>query len=148
MKISKNSNGFGTTYYKITENQLLKYFDKSKNQIVRFLVSNNGFDAFNLDLLYGSRIVDDVLYLCVTDGREIEINGNEADPESAIDDYGISGIQKYIKNVTDDIMGRYLTDYELTTDYDLNELAFDIISGKYADFTQVVKDAEELDILD
>lgn len=149
LKISKNSRRSGTTFYKITEDQLLKFYDKIDNQILRFIVSNNGFDAFNVDLMYGSKLINRVLYLCVTDGRDIEVKGKMVDPESALDDYGISGVSDYVEDGTDDIIQRYITFYELnlTKDFDLNKVAYDIISGNYADFTQVVKDAEELDLL-
>lgn len=139
--------GSGTTFYTITEDQLLKHYDKAENLIVRNVVSDEGFKAFDLDSMYGSKIIDDTLYLCVTDGMEITVNGNEVDPEFALEDYSISDLSKYIKEGDDTIINRYVSEYELK-DIDLNKVAIDILDGGAVTFTDVVKYAADLDLLD
>ena len=138
----------GTVFYEITESDLLKFYDKSDNGIMRFIVDRDGFDAFDLEQLYGSELFDDhLLYLCVTDGADIEINGEDVFPEEALAKYTPDDLFAYIKPGNDGIIRRYLSEYELKT-YDINDVAFDMIHDGYPDFTEIVKWAEELGWLD
>lgn len=137
----------GTTFYYITEDDLLKFYDKNDNGILRFIVDRDGFDAFDLDKLYGSQLFGDILYLCVTDGNEIMVDGELVAPEEVLDIYTPEDISEYEKHANDGIIRRYLSEYEMK-EVDLDDVAFDMINDGYADFTEVVKWADELDWLD
>lgn len=137
----------GTTFYTINESDLLKYYDKSNNPILRYVVSENGFKAFDIDDLYGSRLIGDTLYLCVTDGNDITVRGEDVFPEDALEDYDISDLSGYIEDGNDKIIGRYLTAYELKP-FDLNDVAYELMKGGTATFTDILTWANELDLLD
>ena len=136
-----------TTFYTITESQLLKHYDSNDNGILRFVVSENGFNAFDIDRLYGSKIIGDVLYLCVTDGHDIIVNGEETYPEDALDMYDISALSAYIQEGDDKIIDRYVSEYELKP-IDINDVALDLLDGGAVDFTDVVEWAKDLDLID
>ena len=137
----------GTTFYYITEDDLLKFYDKSDNCILRYIVENEGFDAFDLEKLYGSELFGDIFYLCVTDGNEIMIDGEMVAPEEVLAMYAPEDISEYEKHGNDGIIRRYLSEYEMK-EVDLDDVAFDMINDGYADFTEIVKCAVELDWLD
>ena len=140
--------GVGSTvFYTITESQLLKHYDADDNYIVRYIVSENGFDAFEIDNMYGSKLIGDILYLCVTDGNDIIVNGEEIFPEDALDMYDISALSAYIQPGDDDVIDRYVSTYELKP-IDINDVAPDILDQGAVDFTEVVEWAKELDLLD
>lgn len=136
-----------TKFYTITESQLLKHYDKNKNGILRFVVSENGFNAFDIEKMYGSKIIGDILYLCVTDGYEIDVNGEMIEPEFALDMFDISALSAYIVDGDDKIIDRYVSEYELKP-IDLNDVALDILDGGAVDFTDIVEWANDLDLLD
>lgn len=137
----------GTTFYTITESDLLKHYDESDNPILRYVVSENGFNAFNIEDLYGSKLVNDTLYLCVTDGDDITVNGEDVYPEDALEDYDTSELAGYIKEGNDDIINRYLSTYELKP-INLNDVAAELMKGGAAKFTDILSWANELDLLD
>lgn len=139
---------FGSTiFYTITESQLLKHYDNDENGIVRYVVSEEGFNAFDLDRMYGSQVIGDVLYLCVTDFQDIEVNGEKIYPEDALDMYDVSALSAYIQDGDDKIIDRYLSKYELRP-IDVNSVALDILDGGATDFTDVVEWAKDLDLID
>ena len=152
MKIYKNNDAklpenTGTTFYKVTEDQLLKYYDKDKNPIARYIVSENGFNAFDLDLMYGSEVIGDALYYCDTDGFDIEVNGQEVAPEDALDKFGVDALTTYIKDADTDFIKRHLSSYEFKP-VNLDKVAADILDDGSITFTEMVKFAYDLDLID
>lgn len=108
--------------------QLLK--DNDKNPMLIWLVEQKGFDAFDLDQLYGSAVSDDVLYLCDTNGEDILIDGEPVDPETAIENYGIEAIQPYISDPDTKYILRYLSPDEVS-EIDLEEAAQALMNQPY-----------------
>lgn len=136
----------GTVFYEVTEDQLKSYYDESvDNMISKYLVREYGFDAFDLDRMYGSAVVDDNLYICVTDGDYIEIDGYEINPEDALQEYSIEDLQAFIQPADDEIMKRYVSSYEFKTP-DMDEVALELLTAGHS-FYQIVEDANELDLM-
>lgn len=139
----------GTHFYKIELPQLIDSLnDNDGNLWLIYALQEYGWNALDMDHNYfGSAIVDDIFYLCVTDGTEIEINGNLEDPETAIDDFGVDSIVNYIENATDNIIHRYITAYELNfKQVDVNDIAIKLLEDNYT-FLEIVRSAEDADIL-
>ena len=147
MEIYRNTkstpDGSGTTYYYITEDQLLKFYDKSDNVIMRYLVSENGFDAFYIEGVPGYAMFDDILYICDTDGADIMVNGKSIDPERALMKYTPDDLSEYEERGTDSIIKRYLSEYELA-EFDPNEVVLSMLDTGFADFKEIVKSAKDL----
>ena len=129
-----------TTYYRVTVKDLLDYF-KDKNVWMWAAFDNEGFDCLDIKSLYGSAIIGDTLFLCETNGVEIEVDGEQVDPETALEDYSISALSKYIKDVTDKAIEKNIDEYVIKG-FKYDKWAPDLIK-KY-DFTDMVDDYLEL----
>ena len=119
---------------------LLDYF-KNKNIWMWAAFDNEGFDCLDINSLYGSAIIGDTLFLCETNGVEIEVDGEQVDPESALEDYPISALSKYIKDVTNKAIEKNIDEYVIKG-FKYDKWAPDLIK-KY-DFTDMVDDYLEL----
>ena len=137
----------GTIFYKATEDELKKLIkDGKNNEIVKFIIDNNGVYAINEDKLYGGTITDDGdVYICVTDGKDIQIDGDPVFPEEAIETYSVEDIADYVKPMTEEIAHRYITDYELKP-FDIDEIAKKMMEQGYT-FLDIVKAASDLEII-
>ena len=136
---------YGTAFYAVTEDQLKDYYKDEENGVIRYLVEEYGFDVFDLEKLYGSATIDGVLYICDTDGVPIEVDGQEVDPEDALETFSIDELAYYIIDADDSIIKRYLTDHELA-EFNIDEVAYSMISGVDT-FSDVVRWIDELGLL-
>lgn len=136
---------YGTAFYAVTEDLLKQFYNDSENPIMQHLVNTYGFDAFDIDTLYGSEIIDGVLYVCDTNGSYIDVNGEEVDPESALESFTLDELSDYIIDADESIIKRYLTEHELAG-FDLDDVAYDMIHNGYA-FSEVAKWADKMDLL-
>lgn len=144
---SNPSKGSGTVFYAATLDQIIQcYQDYNKNAWVRQAFIENGFDALELESnLYGSAIFGDTLYICVTDGKDIIIQGKPIFPEDAFDLFDVAELSEYIEPADDAIISRYITEYEIQTP-NFDDWATDVLNDGY-DFTKLVKDYQEFDSL-
>ena len=152
MKISKSdikaaihrAKQSGTTYYRITLEDIQE--NEDMNVWVKKSFDERGWDAIDFsNKLYGSKVIGNKLYLCVTDGYDINVDGKNINPEEALDEYAIDDLQDYIKDKDDDIIDRYITTYEIF-EPDFNEWAVDILTTYDLDFSDVVRDYSEFDV--
>lgn len=150
MKITKkiyaaesDKRGSGTAFYSVTEDELKDYYsDEDTNVWMQALIKDKGFDAIDFDNnLFGSKIIDDVLYICVTDGRHITVDGKSIDPEEALDKYSVSELDGFISHGTDKLIHRYITEYEVYTP-DFDKYAIELLRD-HVPFDRLVSDYEE-----
>lgn len=87
--------------------------------------------------LWGSFVEGDDLYICVTDGYDIEINGEMVDPEQAYELYGLKALSDYIQPATDQIITSKITDDEMFA-VPFDDLIDDVLAGGWS-FTEAVK---------
>ena len=136
---------YGTAFYSVTEDQLQNYYDNEENIIIRYLVNEYGFEAFDIERLYGSAIIDDVLYICDTNGEEILVGGQSINPEDALENFTLDELSTYVIPADDSIIKRYLSEYELA-EFDLDDVAYDLIDGTTT-FSDVAKWADKMGLL-
>lgn len=137
----------GTTFYQASEEDIKRYYHDSDNCIIEYLIHSRGFEALDLDSMYGSAVIDDMLYICVTDGDYIVVGDDvEVNPEEALETYDLDDLQRYIKPITDTIIRRYVSEYEMKFP-DIDDLALEMLEKDYS-FTQIVKAAIELELID
>ena len=137
----------GTTFYKITLDNAIDAYE-STNIIVWQELLDNGWDAFDISkYLYGSAIIDDVLYVCDTDGTEIAVDGFGAvEPEEALETVDIELLNDYI--IVPDakqIVNRLITPYDLNDELvDLDDIAIQLLEKGYSfmDILRAAKDAQ------
>lgn len=157
MKISKklteavsgsSVNPSGTTFYRVSLEQLTDAFvsDNNSNLWMIYSIREFGFDAIKIKDIWGSEVVDDVLYLCKTDGQPLIINDVEVDPESALEDVPLQDLEEYIKDSTPEIIRKMITDYEFNFQ-DIDDLALKMLEDGHS-FLEIAKDAQEVDLLD
>jgi hypothetical protein len=133
----------GTTFYKVTLEQLKDAFSNDNimnNILILGAIDVQGFNALNLKALFGSVVVEDILYLCKTDGNEIEVDGKLINPEYAIEEYGIESIQSMIQDSTPEIILKDVTEYEIAPDFD--EVALYLLNSGHS-FHSLVEAANE-----
>lgn len=144
--------GVGTTFYPIPAERLLKAFDRARKKLNKFFVDiirYTDLEALNVDEFYGSQIdtVNRVLYLCVTDGKPIKVNGEEVDPEEALDKYTIEDLAEYTEQPSDDLILKHISMYELNPevfDADTIDMIVQDNLEKGVHFKDIVKDYDEL----
>lgn len=139
----------GTTIYEVP---LSEVQDKYKDDIiVSYLLATRGFNAFDLErYCEGSIVNGDNLYLLDTDYSPVRIFGVEVDDvELLLEDYTVDELDAagFIKPATKEVIRRYLSDYELTNDFDLDEVASALMSEGHT-FTEIVKAASNIDLID
>ena len=72
----------GTSWYPVSMRQFDEFTeDHIENIFLKYTAYYDGFNALDLDLMYGTRIVDDTLYICSSDGKAIQVGNEEVDPE-------------------------------------------------------------------
>ena len=114
---------------------------------MQYVINEYGWDALDFKHnLFGSEIIDDVLYICKTDGYEIQINGEDVEPEFALEDYSVEELSAYIDDADDDIITNSITTYELKP-IDLDEVSLRLLELGNS-FIDVVKAAQDADIID
>lgn len=134
----------GTTYYeaklKDVQNALGDGVPSDDvNLWTSLYVDKYGFDAIDFDHnLFGSYIQGDKIYICITDGYDINVNGEDVDPETALDKYSIEELSAYVKPADDEIITKAINHYELKQPIPFDELAEDGIDIGYS-FTELVK---------
>lgn len=138
----------GTTFYKCTLDQVIEALKKADSNIwLQYVINEYGWDALDFKHnLFGSEIIDDVLYICKTDGYEIQINGEDVEPEFALEDYSVEELSAYIDDADDDIITNSITTYELKP-IDLDEVSLRLLESGNS-FKDVVKAAYDADIID
>ena len=142
----------GTTYYKITLEEAIDAY-KDENSIVFGALTLYGWEAIDVHrYLIGSDIVDDVLYLCVTDGIDIEIDDDWSetgliDPEEALAAVGPEVLQNYIEPATSEVILKHLTPYDLADNIDLDEIALRLLEDGYT-FNTIVSAATDAQLIE
>lgn len=135
----------GTTFYKITEEMLNDSFSMSDDNI--FMVeelATYGIGAINeKELPLGSAVIDDVLYICNTDGKDIDVNGAEIFPEDAIEEVGIESLEDYIEDADEKTIKHYITTYEIKFD-DLTETAKKLLNSNLYGIKEVSDAFQEI----
>ena len=141
----------GTVYYHATDDELSSLLESggANTWIFEAINFNRLEDIINLDAgLYGSKIIDDEIYLCVTDGHDINVNGENVDPESALDQYDIDELAAYIQPMTEEIAVRYITEQEMNLSTDMvDSLALDLIEEAGYSFAYLAKEAQEIGLI-
>ena len=139
----------GTVFYKCKLDQVIQAEkDNDCNTWLLYALIEYGWNAIDFDHnMYGSAIIDDELYICKTDGYEINVDGEQVDPESALEDYDIESLSGYIQDATADIIIHSITEYELSKDIDVEELAIQMLNDQYS-FVDLVEAAKDADIIE
>lgn len=142
----------GTTFYVIPAEKLVKALDKSKRNLNKFfidIIRYTDLTCLNIDDLYGSQIdeVNNVLYLCISNGQPIQVNGEEVDPFEALDKYTIEDLSQYTKQPDDKVILDHISIYELNPDVFDSDTIDTIVEQnleKGVHFKDIVDDYDEL----
>lgn len=129
----------GTTWYKASYDEILDALqDSSVNPWVLIYFNTDNFNAINFKHnLWGSFVEGDDLYICVTDGYDIEINGEMVDPESAAEIYGLDELTEYIESATPEFIRSKITEDELDP-IPFNKLINNALDSGWS-FTELIK---------
>lgn len=135
----------GTTFYKATVDDIIDAYSENKSNIwIKAMFEDIGFDAINFDNgLYGSKIIDDVLYICETDGHMVNVDNSKYDPEKLLDEVDITDIEDMVKEADSDIIHRYITEYEVFLP-DFDKLAIDLLKSGDS-FSELVRYYQEFE---
>ena len=134
--------GIGTTYYKATIDDVVDAIQDGSNLFVYYAMLALGFESIDLDHhLFGSYIDGNTIYLCDTDGEDIEVQGKLFNPEDAMEEFGPEALESYIQDATPEIIRRFITPYELK--FDIDEGAYWLMKDGFG-FTEILKSYNEL----
>lgn len=132
----------------ITPDAFIDAFKESSNNVwLAAYIEDQVFDVLDLERnLFGSKVIDGILYYCEHNLDEIEINGEAIDAEDALDNYSVEELSSYIDvenpMSADEILSTF-TYYEMYP-IDWDDYAEDLI--KENSFIKVVSDAYALDV--
>lgn len=106
-----------------------------------------GLRIFNQDVFYGSLFEGDTVYLLDTDGKDVYISNEDYDPEELLEKFDIEDLQNFIRDVDNDVMKRYFTEYEVDwSKIDIEDVAISLLNeGK--SLQDVVQSAQECGLL-
>ena len=131
-----------TVFYRITLPDVLNALQDSNIWLYCSFVYD-GFNCLDITHLFGSKVIDSTLYLCITDGEYISVKGASTNPEDALDKYSIDDLSSYIEQCTPDIIRNYIDEYAIHAPlYD--KWAPMILSNGYK-FTDIVDDYIKLE---
>lgn len=137
----------GTTWYPVTMSQFDDFAeDVMENVFLKYTAKYDGFEALDLDLMYGTRIIDDVLYICSSDGKDIRVGDEEVDPEFALDKYTPDELSVYMEDVTDKVLESHTTVNDFDRDLlkeNLDNAAIEALQGGI-DFPKLIEDYNEI----
>lgn len=134
----------GTEFHKISLDDTLKILQRDKANIwLMQRLESVGWEALDIKHnLFGSYVIDDILYICVTDGKEIQVEDALIDPEIALESYRPEELEDYIVDADDKIVKRYITEYALA-EFDIDESAEQLLhEGK--SFIDLMESAQNL----
>ena len=137
----------GTSWYPVSMRQFGDFAkDHIENVFLKYTAVYDGFDALDLDLMYGTRVVDDTLYICSSDGKAIQVGNEEVDPEFALDNYTPDELHAYMEDVTDNVLISHTT----ANDFDrklleenLRDAAIEALQYN-VDFSKLIEDYNEI----
>lgn len=133
-----------TSFYRVELEDAIKALQKNKANIwLIHRLEADGWAAINLEHnLFGSLVVDDILYICSTDGEDIDVKGESIDPEQALAAFGPDPLSEYIQDGTPEVISRFISEFDLA-DFDIDETAEDMLKeGK--SFIDMMADAQTL----
>ena len=134
----------GTTYHRITLDDCVKLLQKDKANVwLLQRLESVGWEAIDLkNALFGSDVIDDVLYICCTDGKDIQVGDSLVDPEIALRGYSPEELRSYIVDADDKIVKLYVTEFALV-EFDIDESAEQLLKeGK--SFIDLMEAAQNL----
>lgn len=132
----------------ITPDAFIDAFIESSNNVwLAAYVKDKVFDVLDLERnLFGSKIIDGILYYCEKNMDKIEVDGKTIDAEDALDEYSIEDLSLYIDVENpmspEDILSTF--NYYEMYPIDWDEYAEDLIKDN--SFYKVVSDAYALDV--
>ena len=137
----------GSIWYKITREDLLNNMLWKDNVWISERLKYYPLDdSINIEDLDGSYATEDTLYFLVTDYSPIIIDGEEIEPEEALEEYSLKDIENYINdNPPKDIIQR-ITDSDISwAGIDIDTCAKDLLDIE--SFSKVVEDAQDIDLI-
>lgn len=137
----------GTSWYPVSISKFSDFAeDHIENVFLKYTALYDGFDALDLDLMYGTRVIDDTLYICSSDGKAIQVGNEEVDPEFALDNYTPDELHAYMEDVTDNVLISHTT----ANDFDrklleenLRDAAIEALQD-FVDFPKLIEDYNEI----
>lgn len=122
---------YGTVYYKADLSDVKKIVDENSSLFVVYSIYEHGFDDIQIDQMPGSYIDKDTIYICVTDGKDLNINGEEVDPENAIEEVGLESVSAFIQDAPAEIVTQELDSYVFDLD-NLEDCASWLLDNGYS----------------
>ena len=132
-----------TVFYKTNVDEIIEVLkDNDENVWLIAAFENDGLDAIDFKHnMWGSYVDGSELYICVTDGHEIEVDGKMVDPEFALEDYGVEAVSPYIEDATPDIILERIGVDEINPPY-FDGWAADLLEGGHS-FVELMEAADD-----
>lgn len=148
LSVIQAAKSLGTKFYRCTLDNILSALENSKDANIWVVESirQNGLDALNIESgLFGSKIIDNILYICRTDGKDITIDGESIDPEKALNLASIDQLSEYIEDADDKFIVKNITEYEVNF-RDIDKLGQALLDQGHG-CLELLKAAAEIDLI-
>lgn len=134
---------FGTRFFKIPID-VLKKAAEDENILLKTLIDEEGWGAINIDGMYGSKVIGDTLYYCETDGEPIQVNGQEVDPEEALEEFQVDDLSDFIYDPSEDEIKKMISEYDIMP-FDIDAIAEELITSHKATFYELYQAYKEFE---
>ena len=138
----------GTVWYKITKDQIIEGSLWGKNSWIKARIEWYPLsESLNLQQLDGSFILDDTLYLMVSDYLPIIVRGQEIEPDEVVDQFELDDISEYINDNPGNEILRNITDSDISWDgIDIEEFAKELLD--FESLSKIAEDADEIGLIE
>lgn len=144
----------GTVFYEITEEvfreAMLNADDNEINIWHKHMVKTQGLESLDYYHMYGSQILEDenedrALYFCVTDGKDIRVNGKMVDPEQALEDYTVQDLSDagYVEGAGEFHIQKLIKDSDFNLPNFDKEISDALESYKFTDLAEAYMELKE-----
>lgn len=100
---------------------------------------------------YASAIItdDDELLIVESDFEPVEIFGEVVEPDELLETYSLEELEDagLVKEATASAVNKYITVYEMSTNFDLDRVALELLQDDYT-FQEIVEAAKDADLID
>lgn len=143
----------GTVFYRFDLEETIRELEQLEGNLILIQrLRDVGWDALDdPERAYACGMItrDDELIICESDFEPIIIDGQQVEPEEALESFTISELEDagLVKDATAAQINKYITVYEMSTNFDLDRVALELLQDDYT-FQEIVSAAEDADLIE
>ena len=142
-----------TTFWRFNLEETIRELEQLEGNLILIQrLIDDGWNALDdVERLYASAIItdDDDLIICESNFEPIAVNGEITEPEEALNLFSVEELEDagYVRDATPSVIQKYITPYEMSTRFDLDRVALELLQDDYT-FQEIVDAARDAELID